>query len=235
MSTREPARLSRSRKDFPMRAKLLLFTLTALASFGQNANMVGLPEYGVILTGDIESPTPAIVDGSHKYLLAYVLRVTHANGGSIAAPRLLTRNLRLNLPINGTPVLSNSIAATVNGVVVSGPGAGPVVKAILESVIFDDGQFVGPDSRYFDNMSIQIDAERLLAQHVATHPPDIWTELSGLLEPSLANQGKTTEEHLVFFAQRSLAQDLVQAKNKQGEAAAFEVAARSALLPNVWK
>jgi hypothetical protein len=218
-----------------MRAKLLLFTLTALAGFGQNANAVGLPEYGVVLTGDIESPTPTIVDGSHKYLLAYVLRVTHANGGSIAAPRLLTRNFRLNLPINGTPVLSNSIAATVNGVVVSGPGAGPVVKAILESVIFDDGHFVGTDSRYFDNMSIQIDAERLLAQRVATQPPDIWTELSGLLEPSLANQGKTTEEHLVFFAQRSLAQDLVQAKNKQGEAAAFEIAARSALLPNVWK
>jgi hypothetical protein len=220
-----------------MRAKLLLFTLTALAGLGQNANMVGLPEYGVILTGDIESPTPAIVDGSHKYLLAYVLRLTHANGGSLATPRLLTRNFRLNRPIISTPVPSNSIVAMVNGVVVSGPGAGPVVKAILESVVFDDGQFVGTDSRYFDNMSIQIDAERLLAQRVATQPPDIWTELSGLLEPSNfeAIRGKTTEEHLVFLAQRSLAQDLVQAKNKQGEAAAFEIANRSASLPVLWR
>lgn len=31
---------------------------TVPCGFGQNANMVGLPEYGVILTGDIESPTP---------------------------------------------------------------------------------------------------------------------------------------------------------------------------------
>lgn len=156
----------------------------------------------------------------------------------MATPKLLTRNFRLNLPINSTTEMPSTVSTKVNGVVVSGPGAGPVVKAILESVIFDDGQFVGTDSRYFDSMSIQIDAERLLAQHVATHPPDIWTELSGLLEPGnfvAFFEGKTTQQRLVFLAQRSLAQDLVQAKNKQGETAAFEIAGRSASLPNVWK
>jgi hypothetical protein len=43
-------------RDFPVRAKLLLFTLTALAGFGQNANMVGLPEYGVTLSGTLDNP-----------------------------------------------------------------------------------------------------------------------------------------------------------------------------------
>jgi hypothetical protein len=215
---------------------MLLFALPALVCYGQDPNMVGLPQYGVILTGTPESPTPTIVDNAHKYLLAYVLRPTHANGGSIATPRLLTRNFRLNLPINGTPGVSSSVSLMANGVLLSGPGAGPVVKAVLESVIFDDGQFVG-DSRYFDNMSIQFDAERLLAQHVVTHPPDIWTELSGLLRPSnvLATQGRTLQESLVFVAQVSLAQDLLATKQKKGEDAAYEVAGRSALLPNVWR
>ena len=34
------------RRDLPMRAKMLLFALSALAGFGQDANLLGLPEYG---------------------------------------------------------------------------------------------------------------------------------------------------------------------------------------------
>jgi hypothetical protein len=203
-----------------VRAKLLLFALTAFAGFGQNANLAGLPEYGVILEGTINAPK--VVNNSGKSLLGHVLHYEDSNGEGKLIQVLTTNEIMLNGHLQ--PVPTTWKPAVYNGV--------EPVKVMLDAVIFEDGHFVGPDKgQSFDKLSEILDAQVALARRVMNREPDIWTELENLTKPSaFHNQTWQVHSGLTF-----LVRDLIYIKNHYGEDKALKIAEFSASLPKLWR
>ena len=121
-----------------MRAKMLLFALPALVCRAQDATLVGLPEYGVILTGTPAAPRPVIVDGRHKSILGYTINRIGAAGFEL----VVTRNFRLNqdwdIGIPGSTPSGNRAVQNSGPITPGMPtapamqGEGVPVKAVLE-------------------------------------------------------------------------------------------------------
>lgn len=238
-----------------MRTKLLLIALWAGVMFGQNTSsneplvgrlyqsLVGLPEYGVTLTGSVEHPEA--VDQSGRTILAYVLWLRAARGRGWLMPVLKTRELRLAL-LKPTSV-SGPAAVPPQSSISNG---GPIVQATLEAVVFSDGQFVGPDvldclqplvlGRSFDMMSARIDAERSLAQAVSDKHMS-WDQLQALFNQLKETQGSiearpgwmppNKDASARHSAQWLLAGELLSARAEHGEAAALAMAEWTAKLP----
>ena len=83
-----------------MRRLLPLLAFAWIALGQQDAPLVGLPEYGVTLTGTQAEPT--LVNNSDKGLIGYVVRLAYASGGSDYRRNLQTRSLRLNVTALGS-------------------------------------------------------------------------------------------------------------------------------------
>ena len=231
-----------------MRPKLLLLVLCTGVLLGQNEPaLVGLPGYGVTLTGTPEHPE--IVNNSGRTILAYVIWHRDANGGGPVLPTLKTRELRTALvrPASASaptaaPPQSAGVRTTVNGGPIytlsnGGVTGGNIIQAVLQNVIFDDGQFVGTDrSYYFDILSARIDGERSLAQSVSGKQI-LWDELQAQATQwrnERTPQG-STEERLRQHEGMMLAAELLSVRAKYGEAAAPQIADWSAKLPVVWR
>jgi hypothetical protein len=153
-----------------MRRRLLLLALCLCAlgvMLGQNeAALVGMPELGVMLTGTPDKPE--VVSNSGRGILGYVILPLNASGLGSFMPTLKTEDLRLALV---RPTSASGPMATPPRRSSFGKGSAdgrPIVKAILDAVIFDDGQYAGPDSgQYFEILSGRVDGERALAQAVS--------------------------------------------------------------------
>ena len=76
---------------------LLAATTWGCVGWGQDAvqTLVGLPEYGVMLTGSVQNPT--IVNNSGKTIIGHVLCLGYASEGAQCRHDLNTRGLRLNM------------------------------------------------------------------------------------------------------------------------------------------
>lgn len=147
--------------------------------------MVGLPEYGVTLTGTPAEAT--IVNNSGKGLIGYVLRLEYASGTSDYRRNLNTRGLRLNvsaLGLRGRPgfldLPHDGVAIPPGGMVrLEYPAVVTIfsrsqvastqpVKVVLDALIFAVSQFVGPDmGQRFEVLANQLIAEQELAQRVS--------------------------------------------------------------------
>jgi hypothetical protein len=145
---------------------------------GQNEPaLVGMPELGVTLTGTAEHPE--VVNNSGRGILGYVIVSLEANGHGSLMPILKTHELRMALlkpaPASG-PMATPPRSSFDNG--------GPTVQAILDAVIFDNGEFVGSDPwQYFVILSGQIDGERTLAQDILAGRVS-WEQLDAQRLPS---------------------------------------------------
>lgn len=233
-----------------MRAKMLLFALSALAGFGQDANLVGLPEYGVELVGTIENPT--IVNNSGKTIIGRVLRCEYGNvRGAGHYINLTTRGIRLNmknmaagLPPGGTQSpLSGDVRPRIASNSIP-PQTITITRCILDAIVFADGQFVGPDEgHYFEPMANQVIAEQAVAERVAAGRNDpaqreaVWAEITHLVPPPpfRPQRSRDPQATLVEQARISVARDLLSAKNESGEAAAYDIADREMAIPKLWR
>lgn len=163
---------------------LLAVTCFALAAWGQQTALVGLPEIGVTLTGTPAEPT--IVNNSGR--TARFLRLDQSADGGIHMQMLNTRGIRLqtgdykegilagatSVPLStepgmpSPPIISHGENPDVNPV--------PVIKATLEAVVSADGQFVGPASEQsedeFADMADRLIAEQELAALVSAARKD---------------------------------------------------------------
>ena len=192
---------------------------------------------------------PEIVNNSGKTILGYIIWQRDANGGGPVMPTIRTRELRLALvrPASAsaptaTPPQSNSISTSSNGGPIytfsnGGVTGGNIIQAVLQAVIFGDGQFVGTDRfHYFDNLSARIDGERTLAQSVSGKKIS-WDELQALFTQwrnERPPQG-SMEESARHAAQMMLAGDLLSIRRAYGEAAALTIADWSSKLPVFWR
>jgi hypothetical protein len=215
-------------------AALIMLAAVIMCHAQQSATLMGLPQYGVILTGSPDTPEPVIVDGKHKSILAYAIDQEDANGHGPIREVLATMNVRLNihhaLAISSEHEPMGKPSRPVTG------EDGPVVRAVLVLVIFDDGQIVGPDAAGSAiRFTTRINAERAYAQELLAHPETVWQHALAIMSARRLPAFKTFDDSLVFHARQDLARDMVNTKNEHGEAAGLEVAHRAASLPVLWK
>jgi hypothetical protein len=126
---------------------LLAVTCFALVAWGQQTALVGLPEYGVELTGTVQNPT--IVNNSGRTIIGHVQCMEYASGGCQYRRDLNTRDLRLNMK-------NLSVERRAPVIVAYGPNLTPptFVRVVLDAVVFADGQVVGPDQGHnFEGMA----------------------------------------------------------------------------------
>jgi hypothetical protein len=127
--------------------------------------MVGLPQYGVTLSGTPDDPV--IENHSGRVIIGYNIETADANGrlmggiGQILAPSVLPAGFpdgkslyaMGNFPVD--PNLQRGNRLQVRGA----PGSGPAVRATLTCVIFANGHFVGIDERgIFDRLGNELKA-----------------------------------------------------------------------------
>jgi hypothetical protein len=132
------------------------------------------------------------------------------------------------------------------------------VRVVLDAVVFADGQFVGPDQGHnFEGMANQLLAEQELAGLVsaarndATKREAAWAEVTRLachgcedpggadlpLQEDLGKRPPPQNRPPEFleWAQEPVARDLLFAKNRSGEDAAYDVADRELSIPKLWR
>ena len=209
---------------------LLAATTWGCVGWGQDAvqTLVGLPEYGVMLTGSVQNPT--IVNNSGKTIIGHVLCLGYASegagippGGTESPMSPLPHSPALNSPT--TPIMTNS------------PNLTPptFTKVVLDTIVFADGQFVGPDSdNGFEEMSSWLIAEQELAALVSAARKDpakrsaAWAEVNRIIQ----NRATPRDSDIMKL---ELAGDLLGIEKYDGEAAAYDVADREMAIPKLWR
>jgi hypothetical protein len=197
---------------------------------GSKETLVGLPQYGVTLTGTPSKPE--IVNNSGKTILAWVLWQQDATGSGPSGITMETQNLRNGITRTGSTAAGPTPAVKRP----DGTDQGPFVKATLQAVVFGDGEYVGEDSlNSFQIVSAGIDRERTFAQSVLSKKIS-WAEIEALAEdrnPTKAARGPA--EAAGLRARANLAGDLVHARQQAGDEIALRAAEWSSKLPVIWR
>ena len=197
---------------------------------GSKETLVGLPQYGVTLTGTPSKPE--IVNNSGKTILAWVLWQQDATGSGPSGITMETQNLRNGITRTGSTAAGPTPAVKRLG----GTDQEPFVKATLQAVVFGDGEYVGEDSlNSFQIISTAIGAERTFAQSVLSKKIS-WTEIDSLARNrNPTKDAKNPRESAGLHAQASLARDLAYAREQAGDEIALEAATWSSKLPVIWR
>jgi hypothetical protein len=200
-------------------AVVLAATLTIRAQ-GEQPALVGLPEYGVTLSGNPEDLV--IVNHSARAIIAYLLNTVDQRGLRSSYHIILMLSMQpAEIPdggslyaIEATPV--NSTVPKASQAPLLTPGEAPIVKAVLQNVIFADGQFVG-ENEYgtFEEFSKRIKAI---------------VEVGTLARTQAWDQVESLARNHQLAAQR-----LVETRRLKGEAAAGQLAEIYSSLPTLRK
>jgi hypothetical protein len=238
---------------------LLLFFALAPAAMAQ---LVGLPEYAVLLSGTPDNPV--VLNQSPHPILAFALRVRRGDQGFGTQSNLvgLSQLTRGNvgaagpgIPPGGTSLsLSTqpSPVTTVNGQRADIGNA----EATLDSVLFDDGLFVGPDlGHVYESITAMITAEvsvdsLLLSAKTESDFATAWDQIKQIAETPLVPPSgcfayiapanvcafNPTGRALVDpNSPRQFAMQLLSVRDRLGEKAAVAQAASSLAYPKIHK
>jgi hypothetical protein len=196
----------------------------------------GLPQYGVTLSGSPENPV--IESHSGRTVIGYVVETADANGRGVTYPQLIAISVEpAGLPDGGavyarSAVPVNSTGRMQNPAQVRSLGQGPIVRAILSSVVFADGQFVGIDGpggfEEFVKKIKAITEAGKLANNAA------WDQVEAFAKFTLGPPANG-EEPLPFSLRRRAASRLVETRRLKGDAATTQLAEIYSSLPTLWK
>lgn len=227
---------------------LLLFAVAPAAM----AQLVGLPEYGVLLSGTRDNPV--VLNQSQHRILAFALRQRSGDKGlaTISNQVGLSQLTRGNagpsgpgIPPGGTSLSLPQVAAPQ---VRTAPGQRTdIAEVTLDSVLFDDGLFVGPDlSHAYESITARITAEVsvdsiLLSAKTGGELATAWEQIKQIAEtplvPPTPAPGTIPESRLVPDpnSPRQSAMQLLSVRERLGEKAAVAQAAASLAYPKIHK
>jgi hypothetical protein len=234
----------RSGLHFLYTASVLLMALRP--GMSQNAsmaskNLVGLPAYGITLSGDPSAPT--LVNSSQRKILGYTVQFEDSEGRRTIKISLSFLGMGNDRPVGIPPGAQDVSSAPDVRRPPSGTGTpnGGVVKATLDAVLFDDGEIVGADSHdTFGRATSVISAARDLYSKVLaartgtpTQKESTWSEVSRIA------QGQPTDpvirDAVYQKFQRQFAEELQRVRSIGGDDAAYNLAARSGSYPTIWR
>src|SRR5262245_17685917 len=125
-------------------------------------------------------------------------------------------------------------------VVHDGRSPGPPLVVILDAVIFEDGELVGPDlTNTFDMVSIRVKAEQDIHQkllhsgNTAADRATVWGAIALAAQKRKVDDGPVDPRYARM--QATHAEELLRVRDRIGEAAAIELAKASAKYPKIWK
>jgi hypothetical protein len=207
-----------------------------------NTQIRGLPQFGVKLVGS-DPRQPAIENGSQRRVIIYVLRWAVQRGAhvrheaEVTSSLLARRNIgtaeSVSIPPGGTRTHRYSSPA---------PLGGEVVGVSLDSVVFEDGEFVGPDeSGSYENLVARIDAERDVHRLVSDRAPSVsldqvFARVVALAEgTSAVPSGAPVSRRLYATWQKNSAKELVDVRRRDGDGAVIGLVTRSADYPRLWR
>jgi hypothetical protein len=225
---------------------LLAATCFALVAWGQQTALVGLPEFGVTLTGTPAEPT--VVNSSGQVIIGHMLRVFYLNSSvPMNMSNFKARGIWMHRPGNEAaeglqPNQSENPLTRFLGPHPSvhmrwqggGDSTGTPVKIVLDSVVFASGQMVGPDVvNEFPKLSERVAALREFATQAveAGRNPSLQPALWAEMERLSAQQGWSGADHW----KAPLAMDFRWAHKRNADQEAFDMAARVLTLPTIWR
>jgi hypothetical protein len=218
----------------------LLLLLIAVAPAAR-AQLVGLPQYGVLLSGTPDNPV--VLNQSPHRILAFTLRqrgdrslMTFSNQAGLSQ---LTRGNGgpdgPGIPPGGT---SLSPPQVMPAQVMAAPGQRAHIgyaEATLDSVLFDDGMFVGPDlGHMYESITARITAEVSVVSILLSAKTDgefatAWEQIKQIAEtprvPPTSAPGPNSQ----------FAMQLLAVRDRLGEKAAVAKAAASLASPKIHK
>jgi hypothetical protein len=203
-------------------------------------HLVGLPEYGVTLSG---SPENSVIENrSGKTVIAYVLKTADQDGrGPVHGILLATSGQPAGIPNGGAIYFHGNVPVNLAGKMQrtfhsTSIRQGPVVTATLQNVVFADGQFVGVDAHgAFESFGLRIKA---IAEVGLLGKTGVWDQLEALALSPGSRLGPTPSgvDPRTYFERRSTATLLVHERKFNGDDAAARLGEIYASLPlRLWK
>jgi hypothetical protein len=224
---------------------LLLAAASALRAQGQQQTLVGMPEYGVLLTGSPE--VPVIVNHSGRAIIGFRMKRYTGDGGtgpSAGYPLVYLRSAAIAdgaqyQPGGATDKKDpNTVQIPAGATRPSGwaLSLSPIVKAVLDGILFDDGEYVG-----YDFFSGRLDTYREIGKQLTAVKYGSDAEIAAVWS-KLEEMVPWRRDHRRFrdFAhdnpdRDSAALNLLQERDLHGERLAFDLAEYYSSLPVPWR
>ena len=210
----------------------IVFLVVAAAAIAQ---MVGLPQAGVILAGTPASPV--VINNSSHWILAYTLVNQNTAGRVLPHTYDMIGQLRNNPRAGIAPGASfpDGQLPRVETRDASGAPPLPPTQVSLDSVIFDNGELVGPDrAKIFDVITARLQAQKDVNLAVEA---GAWSKIQ-----QIADGGNTgapapagSEMYQRSYRQRAViaATEMLRVRERTGDAGALQLAASMAAYPTI--
>lgn len=209
---------------------LFLIMLLGGMAFGQQpppTGLIGLPNEGVLLTGTLDHP---VIENHTKgrTIMAYTIDyIPQGVAETVSAWQIWNRDKMIR-PGQSREVVQNNRA--VAGVTVMPPGQAmrgvdpfKHTAAILDAVVFSNGEVVGRDStRTLERLQEHFDRQHRVHQILLNEG---WTKIEEMAQSP--EQGKDRES---YFAQM-----LIAYRKQQGDEAAMKLAHTTEQYPRLFK
>ena len=218
-----------------------LLILLAMQQPPPPTGLIGLPDEGVLLSG---SPAaPILVNNTNRRIIGYTIRYINTSGPSINDTQLAL--LRIHhytgeSPLVIQPQTERSVPSSGRTIVAGVKDPSVPIQAILDAVIFDDGEVVGPDITHtLERVQVHIQAEHDIHQKArAAHgltgnaKQAAWDEIYRLSIQDPSGEGNSLN---VQYMQRTAANELLEVRERLGDDSAFELAKGSLKYPTLWR
>jgi len=205
--------------------------------------LIGLPDLKIGLEGSFDAPI--LVNNSDRAIIGYTLHIE----GDCAMQSIIPVYRLDGIPPGAKDVfvrvddLDEARAAGRQALAraVHRDGSPVVVSRIsLDSVIFADGEFAGPDAAQSYRFAVaHMDATREFAAQALADMTSIETAVrpsrSASLRDCFYRKGKTGEQLTATAAEDKLAEELYDLQQKSGIEAARQAAYRLSQTPKLWK
>ena len=218
-----------------------------------------LPEYGVLFTGSPE--VPVIGNHSGRTIIGFDMSTYTVDGGKgpgagsfgLRLARVRTRfwaawNCRPSVVSRSIPACVVLVylrsAAIMDGAQYQPPFSGtrlPIVKAVLNGVLFDTGEYVGIDDWFFAVAPLRLNIYREMGKQLTAVKYGSDAEIAAVwskLEEMVTWRHDPSRQHLAFGidpGRRSAALNLLQERDLHGERLAFDLAEYYSSLPVPWR
>lgn len=238
----------------------LLGAALTMRGQGEQPRLVGLPQYGVTLSGSPE--VPVIVNHTGRTIIGFNMSTYMVDGGKGPAAGLLLVYSRAAAIVDGAQyqppgatdkkdarTMQIPAAAQRPSVVAVSPL--PIVKAVLDGVLFDDGEYVGPGDDFFQDATRKIGAYREVGKRLTAVKYGSDPEIAAVWSKFEEMPGRNYRKQLGNFARdpvqrdspksgpeanrNRVALDLLEERDFRGERLAFDLAEYFAALPDPWR
>jgi hypothetical protein len=232
-----------------MKKKITLIAAALTLCCAAQTQMVGLPQYGITLTGTPE--VPIIHNHSGKIIFAYLVTFVGPNDEKIPADMAFISvkdKQDFVLVAAGPKGVDASKPPLIEGQFPAGPrivSQWPVVRVVLDGIVFSDWEneknpsaiFVGPDSEGLSaRMALKMSTESGIASALLRAQDKVayWRQLREDAEAFRAHR-VISKNTTINYARGSVSNQLIKWLDAKGESSALMVASRYANLPALKK